>query len=42
MRLAVDANILRSVALGGAASKIVNRSNIELLTTSYTFDEVLE
>ena len=42
MRLAVDANVLLSVALGGAASKLVTRTNFEYFTTSFTFDEVVE
>ncbi len=41
MRPAVDASVLL-VALGGAASKLVTRPNFEFLTTSFTFDEVLE
>ena len=42
MRLAVDANILLSIALGGAAARLATRPDFELFTTPLTFDETLE
>ncbi len=42
MRLAVDANVPLSIAMGGAAARLVTRPNFELFTTRHTFDETLE
>ena len=42
MRLAVDANVLLSIAMGGAAARLVTRPDFELFTTTHTFDETLE
>lgn len=42
MRLAVDANVLLSIALGGAAARLVTRPDFELFTTPHTLDETLE
>lgn len=42
MRLAVDANVLLSIAMGGAAAKLVMRPDFELFTTRHTFAETLE
>ena len=42
MRLAVDANVLLSIAMGGAAAKLVTRPDFELFTTRHTFAETLE
>jgi len=42
VRLAVDANVLLSIALGGAAARLVTRPDFELFTTPHTLDETLE
>ena len=42
MRFAVDANVLLSIAMGGAAARLVTRPDFELFTTRHTFDETLE
>jgi predicted nucleic acid-binding protein len=42
VRLAVDANVLLSIAMGGAAAKLVTRQDFELFTTRHTFAETLE
>ena len=42
MRLAVDANVPLSIAMGGAAARLVTRPNFELFTTRHTFDETIE
>ncbi|MFN7541368.1 MAG: PIN domain-containing protein [Acidobacteriota bacterium] len=42
MRLAIDANVLLSIAMGGAAAKLVMRPDFELFTTRHTFAETQE
>jgi hypothetical protein len=42
VRLEADANVLLSIAMGGAAAKLVTRPDFELFTTRHTFAETLE
>lgn len=42
MRLAVDANVLLSISMGGTAAKLAMRPDFELFTTLHTFAETLE
>jgi len=42
VRLAIDANVLLSIAMGGAAAKLAMRPDFELFTTRHTFAETLE
>jgi predicted nucleic acid-binding protein len=41
-RIAADANIVLSAAIGGAARRVFNRPGLEIVTTVFTMSEVLE